>query len=321
MKINFLTSQLGAACSMFYAGGLSRLEEVKICDPSLEGYDVILLMTYDHKHAYSIKKNFPSVKLGLIDPRNHEVRDSAIHCDFLVLDSIEMEDYWRCVKKPILRYVEYPDITPVKKAHVDKEKIVIGYHGNKIHLECMSETVTPALSELRKRYDIELLVMYTGAPPRKEESWIPDGVSVRHIPWSMENYHNELSKCDIGLVPNNIIHNRLEKSMNETANKYNYSIDDYSLRFKMPSNPGRFAIFGLLGIPVVADFYPSALQYLTNDTGLVACNPSGWEYCLEKLITSSSLRQRLGDGLQNLVQKEFDFSVQNNKLLEFLKTL
>ena len=156
MRINFLASQLNAACSMFYAGGLSRLKEVSICDPNLSSYDVVLLMTYDHKHASRIKKPFPHIKLGLIDPRNHEVKESALHCDFLILDSIEMEDYWRCVKKPILRYVEYPDIKAVKKTHFDKEKIVIGYHGNKIHLECMSETVTPALTELGKRYSARL---------------------------------------------------------------------------------------------------------------------------------------------------------------------
>lgn len=321
MKINLATSQPNAACSMFYAGGLSYLKEVTLFDRSMEGYDVVLLMTYDHGMARRIKSLFPNVRLGLVDPRNHEVYTSTQYCDFLIVDSIEMEDYWRCAKKPIFRYVEYPDVKPIKKVHEDKQRIVVGYHGNTVHLECMSETVTPALTNLSEKYDIELLVMHSGPSPTGKEAWIPKGVSLRHVPWSMENYERELSKCDIGLVPNNIIHNRVEKSEGTTSGKFNYSVDDYSIRFKMPSNPGRFVVFGLLGIPVVADFYPSALQYVKDDTGLVACNSAGWEYNIERLIGSSTLRQRLGEGLQNLVSKEFNFQTQNQNLLEFLGKL
>lgn len=323
MRIDFFTTQPNAACSMFYSSALKRIPEVALYDTNVSAYDVILVMTYDHKFLGQIRAANPKAKIGVVDPRNHEVLGSTKYCDFIVIDSIEMEDYWTIANKPIFRYAEYPDIPTVKKSHKKSNSIKVGYHGNQIHLECMSESVTPALSRLSEKHDIELVVMYNGSPPRGDESWIPRGVKVRHVPWSMESYLTDLADTDIGLVPNNIIHDSSEKSLNTLNRKYNYSSDDYSLRFKMPSNPGRFIVFGKLGIPVVADFYPSALQYLREDlcTGMVACNPSGWEKCLDRLMESEKLRQDFGDGLQNLVEEKFDFEKQNQKFLNFLNTL
>jgi hypothetical protein len=302
---------------MFYIDALSTLEGIHFFDPNVGNYDVVLIMTYDHHLVEKIKGVNSKIKVGLIDPRNHKVLDSACKSDFLVIDSIEMEDYWRCAKKPIFRYAEYPRISYMTKTHVKKEKISICYHGNQIHLECMSESVTPALESLSKRHDIELVVMYNGSPPTGKELWYPKGVSVCHIQWSMNNYFL-LSGCDVGIAPNNMLH---DKSAAELRMNLNYSPDDYSLRFKMPSNPGRFIVYGLLGLPTVADFYPSALQYLKDDIGFVACNKDGWEYCLEKLIQSHELRQKMSDGLQNLVRTEFDFEIQNKRFTKFLEAL
>jgi hypothetical protein len=323
MKINFITTQPHAACSAFYSSALNRMSEVTLYDSNISNYDVVLIMTYDHHLVQRIKEDSPNSKIGIIDPRNHTVYDSTLLCDFLVVDSIEMEDYWSMSKKPIFRYVEYPDIPVIKKNHIDTDVIRVGYHGNQIHLDCMQDTVTPALRNLSNRFNIELVVMYNGQPPTGNEPWMPRGVSVKHVQWSMDSYVSDLAQCDIGLVPNNILHNSLEKSTNSLDRKYNYSSDDYSLRFKMPSNPGRFIIFGKLGIPVVADFYPSALQYLREDlkTGMVACNVSGWERCLEKLMQSTSLRQEMGDGIQQLVESNFNFDYQNTKFLNFLSLL
>ena len=323
MRINFVTMQPKAAASLFYSDALRSIEGLALCDSNISAYDVILVMTYDHELIPQIKRIRPDAKVGMIDPRSYKVMNNVGLCDFLIVDSIEMEDYWSVSKKPIFRYVEYPNISSVKKSHTSNKKTVIGYHGNLIHLDCMQDSVTPAISSLSKKYDIELLVMTGGNPPSGTERWIPEGVHVTHVPWSMNSYIEHLSKCDIGIVPNNIIHSTDEKKESELNRSYNYSLDDFSIRFKMPSNPGRFIVFGKLGIPVVADFYPSALQYLREDlkTGLVACTPSGWERCLEKLITDVSLRQQMGDNLQNLVESNFNFTLQNNKLLDFLQTL
>jgi hypothetical protein len=306
---------------MVYSAALRDLEGLTLYDGNLSSYDVGLFMTYDHKIIKAVRQKFPNLKIGLIDPRSNDVFESTQYCDFLIIDSIEMEDYWRKSRKPLFSYVEYPDIPDLKKRHEKKDKVVIGYHGNQIHLECMAHNITPALTALGEEYNLELLIMHNGHPPTGKESWHPENISVRHIPWSMENYTKELSKSDIGIVPNNMIHDTSTKHLTSTNNSFNYSEDDYSLRFKMPSNPGRLVIFGKMGIPVVADFYPSALQLLQNGTGFVAHNPAGWYYCLEQLITSKDMRQEMGNNLQNLVKEKFDFETQNKKLVSFLANL
>jgi len=321
VKIVFNTTQPHAPCSMFYSSALKGIPQITFHDLNIHNYDVALFMTYDHHIIQQVKQRFPNTKIGLIDPRNHKVYQSTKYCDFLIIDSIEMEDYWRISKKPLFTYVEYPNIPYLQKQHTEKDKITIGYHGNQIHLECMAETVTPALSELGKEYNLELLVMHNGKKPTGRESWYPDNVFVRHVPWSMENYSKELFKSDIGIVPNNLIHNTNSKIENKTNNNFNYSDDDYSLRFKMPSNPGRFVIFGKLNIPVVADFYPSAIKYLQGSNGAVACNTAGWYYQLKELINSSSMRQLRGDALQGLIREKFDFEIQNEKFINFLEKI
>lgn len=323
MKIAFITNFPNYPASFYYWNGLKYSENFVFYknEMNLNDFDACLVMTYDHELVAKIKQINPNILIGIADPRNYKVVNSALLCDYLVCDSIEMEDYWRKVQKPIFRYVEYPDITTNKKDHKEKETITIGYHGNQIHLDCMSESVTPALIELGKKYNIELMVMHNGAPPSGNESWFPHGVKVIHVPWSMENYVKYLSKCDIGIAPNNLIHNEKEKSDNVLKKSYNYSPDDYSLRFKMPSNPGRFIIFGKLGIPCVADFYPSALQILDGKNGFVAHNPAGWYWALENLIKSSELRQAIGERLQNLVENRFSFIKQNDDFITFLKEI
>jgi glycosyltransferase involved in cell wall biosynthesis len=321
MKIVFNTVDRSAPCTQFYTSAFSSMPEITFYDTNIGNYDVALFMTYDYGYIPKIKKRFPNLKLGLIDPRSFRVKEAAKNCDFLIVDSIEMEDYWRQVKKPILRYVEYPDVPYINRSHADKETIKIGYHGNLIHLECISETASIALSNLGKRYDIEFVVMYNGKPPSGNEDWYPKNVKVTHVPWSMNNYVDKLGKCDIGIVPNNMIHNVEELKKSQTNHNFNFSDDDYSLRFKMPSNPGRYVIFGRLGVPVVADFYPSALRYLTDDRGLVAHSVGGWEHSIETLIKNSDLRDKMSNNLQKFIKKEWDYNIQNEKLLRFLKEI
>ena len=178
MKILFITASPDAAASMFYWDGLKSIGDITFyrqgVDISL--FDVCLVMTYDHHIIPQLKINFPKIKIGLIDPRNFKVLPSAQQSDFIICDSIEMEDYWRISEKPIFRYVEYPNFNSITKNHSEKEKLIIGYHGNQIHLECMSQNVTPAIEKLSSKYNLKLLVIYTGSPPTGSEKWVPKNI-------------------------------------------------------------------------------------------------------------------------------------------------
>tara|TARA_R110002126_G_scaffold140855_2_gene285697 strand:- start:1877 stop:2857 length:981 start_codon:yes stop_codon:yes gene_type:complete len=322
MKIAFLTRQYTSACSVFYATALNKMDadisfytHIPKDEPIWKEFNIVLVMTYDHELCKHIKGSMrEDAKLGIIDPRGSNVCESLKYCDFIVIDSIEMEDFWRSENKPIFRYAEYPDIGYENKLHTDKDQLTIGYHGNTLHLNEMANTITPALKNLSKKFNLKLLVMYNGQKPTGKEPWFVNSIETEHIPWSMENYKNALSKSDIGIVPNNLIVSQKQYAM---INK-NKNPDNYLLSFKMPSNPGRFITFGQLGIPVVADFFPSAIQYLQSDIGLIANSSSGWEYCLESLIKSKELRQLHGDNLQKLVKNKFDFKIQNKNFKKFL---
>ena len=62
---------------------------------------------------------------------------------------------------------------------------------------------------------------------------------------------------------------------------FNDTDDDYIIRFKMPSNPGRMIVFWKLGIPVVADFLPSHFQFIKEGVnGLLASSSAGWYHSI-----------------------------------------
>ena len=320
-KIAFITASPHAAASEMYWDALKNISGISFLSGlvGLEDFDVALVMTYDHHLVKDIKIAYPHIKVGIVDPRNYNVIESAKLCDFLVLDSIEMEDYWRRVDVPIFRYSEYPSFPEVKKIHEKKEKITIGYHGNKIHLACMYKTVTPALTKLGEKYNIELMVMYNGRPPSNDEIWHPKNVKVTHVQWGKDKYLSELSKCDIGISPNSMPFKENPPYAHELRNGVNYSPDDYILRFKMPTNPGRILVFGKLGIPTIADFYPSAFEVLSDGKGFTCRTRDAWRFNLEKLIQDHELRQTTADRLQEYIREKFDFNVQNEKLLKFLE--
>lgn len=324
MKIAFVTNSPNAACSEFYINGLKDVEaDISFLRPLIvpenvhawKSFDVVLVMTYDHEHCKSLRNVIKKeALLGLIDPRGSKVLESTEYCDFLIVDSIEMEDFWRQSKKKIFRYAEYPDIGYWTKNHVNREKVTIGYHGNTLHLEEMRNTVSLALKKLSSRYEIELLVMYNGNPPTGKETWFVDSVKTIFIPWSYKNYTKYLASADIGIVPNNLI---VERGDVKLKNK---NEDNYVLSFKMPSNPGRIITFGQLGIPVVSDFFPSAFNILCDGkNGFVAKSAEGWEYCLEQLIVSPDLRNEMSENLRKEIIEKYEFSAQNKRLLNFLK--
>lgn len=326
MRVVFNTSQPHAAASLFYQQALEGMPGMSFYDTNFAAYDVALFMTYDYTLVEGIKRQFPHLKIGIIDPRKPALLEATPHCDFLVVDGVEMEDFWRAAGKPIFRYVEYPrfsveeselkKVMDFKSNKTLRDRTYIGYHGNPLHI--MEGSLTSAITELGEKYDIELLLMHNNVPPKFDARYkesLPSGVTVTHVPWHMDNYKKFLLLSDIGVVPNSL--DAVPASPSTTGDPNT----DYCLSFKMTSNPGRFAVFGLLGVPVVADFYPSSLQYLQKGSGMVAHSHAGWKHCLEALIKSPSLRQEMGTSLRNLVKEEFDFGIQNEKFKNFLEKL
>jgi hypothetical protein len=154
---------------------------------------------------------------------------------------------------------------------------------------------------------------------------LPVSVPVHHVQWKMGNYGKILSKVDIGIVPNLMPIRNIEKMKNKASllkNFFNDSEDDYLIRYKMPSNPGRIIVFGKLGVPVVTDFYPSALQTIQDGVnGRLVCSPGGWYAALKELIEKPDLRMVFAERLRQTIKEKYDYNVQNKNAILFFKGL
>ena len=100
------------------------------------------------------KKKYHNSKLGIINPNLDILKKNII--DFSIVGSVEefeyLSDYTECILFPLIEdyFLEKP------KLHKFKKKIIIGYHGNKQHLDNISPNLIDALNDLNKIQNIEL---------------------------------------------------------------------------------------------------------------------------------------------------------------------
>jgi len=328
MKIVFNTQYPDAPSSLFYQSGFSGLNTISFFDwDNYQKYDVALFMTYekDIKDLINAKKQYPGLKVGLIDPRGNQVVFCLPYVDFLIVDSLEMKDYFAGFGLPTLLYAEYPDIGKFKKQYREKKTTIIAYHGNSVHLAGMYPHISSALEKLAEDYSIELWVMYNIKNQGRCLLGLPDNLPVRHIQWEMDNYSKIMVKADIGIVPNLMpIHNisKIKRKASVLKSLFNDTDDDYLVRYKMPSNPGRIIVFGNLGIPVVTDFYPSALQIIQDEfNGRLVCSAGGWYTALKELIKDSGKRKFFAENMQTVIKRQYDYDIQNKKAILFFEQL
>ena len=328
VKTLFNTRKSRAAASAFYIQALANFPNIHFCDwNNYCDFDVALFMSYpqDLKEIPRARQKNPKLKIGLIDPRGSINSKIINDIDFIIVDSFEMRDFFSKYQRPIFTYYEYPDLKPISKKHEQKDTIIIGYHGNKVHLESMYPRITSAIERLGQKYSIEFWAMYNVAELGEWKSGFSSMVPVRHIQWSEENYYKYLTAVDIGIVPNLVPMRDIKTLRKKTIlskKRFLDAEDDYLIKFKVPSNPGRIIVFCLLGIPVVADMYPSAMQFIRDgENGFIAYSTAGWFNAVERLIQSCRLRQDFANKQQKSIFGMVDFEVQNNLLNEFLKDI
>lgn len=328
MNIIFNTRYPDSAASYCYRQALSSLDGISFFDYDNYGkYDIALFMSYekDLLDLADAKKKYPDLKIGLIDARGSLVNEYRPFTDFLVVDSIEMSDFFAGFGVPIFTYYEYPKVEKVYKEHKQRTKITIGYHGNKVHLMGMYPNLTKALELLAERHNIELLATYNVKNLGKWKFGVPKNMPVEHVQWHEGVYNQEFARVDIGIVPA-VMPIRDLPSVKRKAvvsrEIFNDSDDDYLIRFKMLSNPGRIAVFGQLGIPVVADFFPSAMQTICHGVnGFLAYSSAGWYRALDNLILNHELRQVVSSRMHDVVSERFDYDSQNTRFRRFLNDI
>jgi glycosyltransferase involved in cell wall biosynthesis len=326
MRILFNTRNKEGVASELYARTLCSLPNIHFYRwDSYKDFDVALFMAYerDLKDIETARRENPNLKIGLIDPRRSIKADTIDCVDFIVIDSIEMRDFFAKYQRPMFTYYEYTNLKVANKTHYQKDKIIIGYHGNKVHLMEMYPRITEALELLGDKYKLELWAMYNIEKLGKWKLGIPRNIPVRHIQWSLDNYYEYLTKADVGIVPALMPIRNIGKMKNKTTVSKRFFLDDendYLIKFKMPSNPGRIITFAQLGIPVVADMSPSCMQFIEDGAnGFIAYSTAGWYSALEKLIQSPDLRQKFSESLYGKISSIVNYDLQNQSFIEFLK--
>ena len=275
------------------------------------------------------KNENPKILAGILSPYLDEKRhrDESAFADFLLVDSIEMREIFLRYNKNIFIYYLFSEIKEVVRSHAAKEKIIIGYHGNKTHLSCM-EDLSKALDDLAEKYTIEFWAIYNVKRYGKWIKNVPQKCKVNHIQWLKEDLTDNLAYCDIGVVPARIpINVNIARFTTRIFSSFfrnwpRYYREDYLMRFKHATNPGRIYPFCQMHIPVVADFLPSNCQMIKDgESGFLVWSKEGWYHALEKLIQSAELRNSMSKNLKNYIDNNCSPEINFNKFLNFISNL
>lgn len=279
--------------------------DVKVNDWEDYGpYDIAVLRGSDRATAAEIAKakaRNPRIRVAVADPKlsHADYIEAARSADLLMVSSIEQREAFLRLNRNVLIHYMFPRLPRLERTHSDTSPVVIGYHGNKVHIETMAGSVDRALEAVARRHLVSFDVVYNVASLGEAHRGLPDPtlVHTRHIQWTWDVYGRELAQADIGLVPNLLPIQGRQAALDATAVpglNANYEPFDFLARFKASCNPGRIYPFVMAGIPVIADFVPSAAQFIRHgESGFLVATPHGWYEAIEALASDPQLRTRM----------------------------
>lgn len=285
--------------------------------------DVIIIKSNDYV-IDKIRRANPQAIIGVVHPSDLSL---AMLCqtktaDFIISGSVEEYDYYLKYNQNIYILPHIEKDWGVKKQHLPKEPIVIGYHGNKEHLESLGQNIGSVLEKLNEKYRIKLKVIYDIKGVGRWEKKCPD-IEIEHVQWEYSTFARELQSCDIGLVPSVVSSHNSKKVFRLIKSLYhNGHPNDYLLRFKNCSNAGRIFVFAQIGIPVVANMTPENCQFLFHDRrGYLAQSKESWYSAIEKLICDAGLRQQIADAANIYFLENYNRDVYVKNLADKINTL
>lgn len=330
MRILFTTNHKEDVSTVLNRPNFARLNEfdgvrIEFFGREYESYDVVLFMGYD-PDVEGVRRKNPRARIGIVDPRPLQLK-KCLGADFLLVNGLETRDWFADHFTNIYIYYIYPEVCVEPRVHYEKDTLVIGYHGNKVHLQTMYPYATAALHALAKDHNIELWAIYDvkalGAPDGTAADQA--GFKLKCIQWSEEALIEYVPQMDIGVVPNLIpIPNvsKAKQALPVRPELYNEHDTDYVWRFKATSNAGRVFVFGQCGVPVVADMFPSALDVIQDgDNGFVAASAGGWYRALKQLADAAELRQYFARNMLKKFQRRYSVMAMNRGLIEFISRL
>lgn len=278
---------------------------VEVEREGLDGPDVILAMGQDDLR--SLRETHPDVPLGVIDARSPLELPLA---DFAICNGVESMDWSMLMTPQVFQYAICPEFERKERPSPSDDRVHLGYHGNLLHLQEMHPRITGALESL----DREVCITVVGPAKAGELKWSLPKVEIHTVPWSSTAY-DELRHCHAGLVPNTI-----PVEVEDKIDHRHFYPYDYGLFFKSTSNNGRILAFAQLGVPVVCDMFPSALQTVQDGhDGFIAHSSEAWMEKLRRLVEDPVLGQTMAQNLMKRYDERYSHEVENRRLLEFLK--
>lgn len=268
-------------------------------------YDAVVLID-DRLRVDWARSTYPAARVGILDPKlnGRSGRENARCADFLVVSSLEQQLQAQAFNSSLFVYPWFLSVPEHLAKTASKSRVVrIGYHGNRQHLEAMGPTVSRALDRVSQ--DIELLAIYNIHETGRWTSGRPRRIAVEDVQWEPDSWMEKLSTCDIGVVPALIPPATHLPSFTQQKIPTRFGLNpmgrgknDFIARFKFSSNLNRVFPFAMMGIPVVADLYPSATRAIDHGrTGFLAYDEPTWTWALEQLASSAQLRYELGQAL------------------------
>lgn len=293
-----------------------------------EKFDVAILLCQDFFTQTAREKN-PNILVGIVHPSDITpalVKETE-NADFIISGSLEERDYYLKYNPNIFVIHHIEQEWHLYKQHIEKDEVILGYHGNKDHLEQFYPNLAPALEALLKEYPIRLIAVYNIRELGFWEAGRPD-IPISDVQWEYHTLGKKLLECDIGLVPSlapipeSMKVQTFQRLLGVDSEQFGRLPNDYLLRFKNSTNAGRAFVFMQLGIPVVADMTPECCQVLHHArTGFLAHSAAGWYDAIKRLIRSSQLRQEIAENARALFCERFQRKQIAKYLIEQIATL
>lgn len=171
----------------------------------------------------------------------------------------------------------------------DPVRVIIGWVGGKGNLHHL-KMLSPVFQSLARSHNIQVNVVCDAAID------IP-GVTVRHIPWTLEIQDQEVARFDIGVMP--LPDNQW------TQGKCGYKILQYMAA----------------AVPAVCSDVGSNRDIVEHGReGFVVSSPGGFYQTLNTLITDAGLRKEMGANARRKVEEHFSIPAVGKKLADELSS-
>ena len=264
MNITFLTKENDASLASYrifvlqFINQLQLEESVhvfqdgKLNEATLSS-DVVIFSKNSFELLDTYNDSKKNVKLvGLINP---PLDKKYNHVNFVIVGSVLEKIYAQKYYENVFVYelIEDKYNNCELKVHKNSDEIVLGTHGNHVHLHKFKNTLK-IINEWKVGKKIKFVNITDDV--KKSEQILKSlklNYEIEHKKWEYKKFEKDLKQIDIGLI--NFMFSQKNFFNAPRFGKYK---TDFNFRFKSKTNLGRAFVFYQLGIPLIHDLNPES---------------------------------------------------------------